>query len=140
MNENDASILMNEAQGIDGIEAEHAQAAQEGRLDPAGQVIEVDPNARAMEWFLIPKTIAWAITALYPETAKCYSDAKCLELAHAIVPVADKYGITGIGDSPELSLIVAAAMFGAPAYIAHGQRKLAKEEAQADKGAPANGS
>lgn len=133
-------VLMREAEGIDGQEAVHAEAAAEGRIDPRGQIIEHDPDARAMEWFLIPKAIAWGITTIYPETAAAYTDAKCLELARAIVPVADKYGLSGIGDSPELTLLMAAAFFGAPGYLAHQARKQEAEKARdADKGASDGG-
>lgn len=123
MTEQEAQALIKEGAGIDTGEAAHAEAAAAGQLDGRGQIVAPDPDARAMEWFLIPKTIAWALTTIYPELAPHYTDAKCLELARAIVPVAEKYGINGMGESPELMLAIGCVGFGAPAYMAHRQRK-----------------
>jgi hypothetical protein len=129
MTEQEALTLMNEGAAIDQGEAVHQEAAAEGRIDPRGQIVEADPDAAAKEWFLIPKIIAWAVTTVYPETAPAYTDDKCMELARAIVPVASKYGINGIGDSPELTLLMGCGMFGAPAFLAHKARQAEKAEA-----------
>lgn len=132
MTEAEALVMMREAEGIDNGEAAHQAAAEEGRIDDHGHIVEPEaahPDAAAMEWFLIPKAIAWAVTTIYPETAPAYTDDKCMELARAIVPVAEKYGLNGIGESPELMLLVGCAAFGAPGYIAHKARKAAKAEA-----------
>ncbi|RFP36151.1 hypothetical protein [Duganella sp. BJB476] len=133
MTEQEAQALINAGGGIDAGEAAHAEAAATGMLDGRGQIVAEDPNAKAMEWFLVPKTVAWAITTIYPEVAEHYTDAKCLELAAAIVPVAEKYGLNGMGASPELMLVIGCIGFGAPAFIAHKARKKAEEEAAAKK-------
>lgn len=132
--------MINEASAIDQGEALHQEAAAEGRIDPRGQVIEANPDAAAMEWFIVPKTMAWAITAVFPETAPHYTDEKCMELARAIVPVAEKYGINGIGESPELMLLFGVGMFGAPGYLAYKARKAKAEadEKAAKAGTAAN--
>lgn len=132
MSEQAMQALIREGEGIDAGQAAHDQAAAEGMIDDKGQIIVPpdDSAARAAEWFLVPKTLAWAITAVFPELAPHYSDAKCMELAHAIVPVADKYGLGGPGDSPELTLLIGTGMFCAPAYLAYKARKAAKVEAE----------
>jgi hypothetical protein len=132
MTEQEANALISEAAGIDAGAAAHAEAAASGNLDDRGNiVVQADPiEAKAMEWFIVPKTLAWAITAVFPETAKHYTDEKCMELSRAIVPVAEKYGLNGIGESPELMLLLGTGMFCAPGYLAYKQRKAAREEAE----------
>lgn len=126
--------LINEGAAIDAGAQAHADAAAAGQLDDKGNILAPVDNTleRAMEWIIIPKMLAWAITAALPETAPAYTDAKCLELAKAFVPVADKYGWSGLNDSPELSLIMCGAMFSMPAFLAYKARK-----AQADAADPA---
>lgn len=123
MTPEEAQSLMQEGAGIDAGEAEHAEASLEGRIDARGQVVEPNPDAAAMEWFLVPKMLAWAITTVYPETKDQFDDAKCMELARAIVPVAEKYGVNGMSESPELMLLAGCAMFGTPAYLAYKARQ-----------------
>lgn len=133
MTPQEAEALVREGAAIDAGAAAHSEAAANGNLDDRGQIVVQDENARAAEWFMVPKIIAWAVTAVFPETAPAYSDAKCMELAKAIVPVADKYGLSGVGDSPELMLLLATGMFCAPGYLAHKGRKaaaLAEEKAR----------
>lgn len=135
MTEQEMQALVREAEGIDAGAAAHAEAAANGQLDDKGQIIAppdpVDETAaKAAEWFIVPKTLAWAITAIFPELAPHYSDEKCMELATAIVPVADKYGWSGVGNSPELALAMGTAFFCMPAYQAHKHRQAAKLEAK----------
>lgn len=137
MTPQEAEALVREGAAIDAGAAAHSEAAAAGNLDDRGQIVAPDENARALEWFMVPKVIAWAVTAVFPETAPAYSDAKCMELAHAIVPVADKYGLSGVGDSPELMLLLATGMFCAPGYLAHKGRKekaAAEERARLEGG------
>lgn len=135
MTEQEAQALVAEATAIDGAAAAHAEAAAAGNLDAKGNALPppdpVDETAaKAAEWFIVPKTLAWAITAVFPELAEHYTDAKCMELATAIVPVADKYGWSGVGDAPELTLLVGTAFFCMPAYQAHQARQAAKKLAK----------
>lgn len=102
----------------------------EAEANEAAGIAPVDQMAAVNEWMLVPEVLAWIITAIYPETAPSYTADKKMQLATAIVPVAEKYGISGVGDSPELMLGVAALGFGMPAYLAHQARKKAKEEAE----------
>lgn len=133
MTEQEAQALMREGAAIDAGQAAHDEAAATGMLDEKGQIVVPpdDSQAKALEWFIVPKTLAWAITAVFPETAPHYTDEKCMELAHAIVPVAEKYGLNGIGESPELMLLVGTGMFCAPGYLAYKSRKAAKLEKDA---------
>jgi len=132
MTEQEAQMLIAQGDGIDAEQVQHTQDAM--------GVAQVAPNpdAAAMEWFIVPKALAWLVATVFPETAPAYTDEKCLELARAIVPVAEKYGMNGPGDSPELTLLGAAAMFGMPGYMAYKKRKAdatAKAEKEAE-GAP----
>jgi hypothetical protein len=126
MTEQDALALMAEAGALD---AGQVQAAADAANPPApggAQAVAVPPElAAAAEWFLIPKALAWALTAVFPETAPHYTDEKCMELAGAIAPVAEKYGLSGPGDSPELTLLMGTAFFCVPGYLAYQQRKKA---------------
>lgn len=138
MSPQEMEAMVREGDALDAGVAAHQQAAAEGNLDGNGQIIAPpDPSIlaeqRAAEWMIVPQTLAWAITAALPETAPAYTPEKCMELARAFVPVADKYGWNGPGESPELSLLLCSAMFCAPAYIAVKHRqaaaKAAKDEA-----------
>jgi hypothetical protein len=133
MTEQDALSLLNEAGAIDAGEQANADALADGTMGANGVITAPDPNAAAMEWFIIPKTLAWAITAVFPELAPCYTDEKCMELAGAIVPVAEKYGISGIGDSPELTLLLGTGVFCAPAYLAYRERQAARAAAEKER-------
>ena len=135
LSEQEMQALVREGEGIDAGAAAHAEAAASGNLDANGNALPPpDPvdltAAKAAEWFIVPKTLAWAITAIFPELAPHYSDAKCMELATAIVPVAEKYGWEGVGDAPELGLLVGTAFFCMPAYQVHKARQAAKLEAK----------
>jgi hypothetical protein len=127
MDPKEMEALVREAGAIDAGATAYADAAASGQLDDKGQIVTPDPVAQAAdaaeEWVLIPKTLAWAITAVFPELAPHYTDDKCMELAHAIVPVAEKYGWSGVGNSPELGLVMAGAFFCLPAYQAHKHRQ-----------------
>ena len=131
MTEQEMEALVREADAIDKGAEDYAEAAASGNLDDKGKIIAppdpVDEAAlKAAEWFIVPKTAAWAITAVFPELAEHYTDEKCMELARAIVPVADKYGWGGVGNSPELALAMGAAFFCLPAVQAHRHRQAEK--------------
>lgn len=133
--------LVREGDAIDANAAAHAQAAAEGNLDDKGQIMAPPDPAmmaaeKAQEWFLVPKTLAWAITTVFPELAPHYTDEKCMELANAIVPVADKYGWSGVGNSPELALAMGTAFFCMPAIQAHKARQAEKARIKAEKDKP----
>lgn len=128
----DASALIREGESIDAGQAAHQEAAAEGRLDDKGQVLPPvdDSEAKARAWLILPQTLAWAITTAMPETAPAYTPEKCMELARAFVPVADKYGWDGIGDSPELTLAFCSIAFAAPGFMAFKARKAAALESE----------
>jgi hypothetical protein len=128
--EKEAAALINEASRIDQGEAAHADAAANGQLDERGQIVMPDETAAAAEWFLVPKTLGWIITTIFPETEGQFSDARCMELAKAIVPVAEKHGLNSIGDSPELVLLIGTGMFCMPGYLAYRARKEAAVAAE----------
>jgi hypothetical protein len=135
----EAAAMMAEAGAID---AGQAQAEDEALNPPAPGAELVTVESAAMEWFIIPKALAWAITTVFPETKPAYTDAACLELAGAIAPVAEKYGLNGPGDSPELTLLMATGMFCVPGYLAYKQRKdqlAAAAKAAREGGAPLQG-
>lgn len=146
MTEQEMEALVREGEALDTGAAAYAEAAASGNLDDKGQIIAppdpVDETAaKAAEWFIVPKTAAWAITAVFPELAEHYTDAKCMELATAIVPVADKYGWSGVGNSPELALAMGTAFFCLPAVQAHRHRqaekaKKAQQEQKRAEGEP----
>lgn len=146
MTEQEMEALVREGEALDTGAAAYAEAAASGNLDDKGQIIAppdpVDETAaKAAEWFIVPKTAAWAITAVFPELAEHYTDAKCMELATAIVPVAEKYGWSGVGNSPELALAMGTAFFCLPAVQAHRHRqaekaKKAQQEQKRAEGEP----
>lgn len=141
MSPQEMEALVREADAIDAGAAAHAQAAAEGNLDAKGEIMAPpDPAAqaaeKAAEWFIVPKTMAWAITAVFPELAPHYTDDKCMELANAIVPVADKYGWSGVGNSPELALAMGTAFFCMPAIQAHRHRQAEKARIKAETDKP----
>jgi len=137
MTEAEANALIKEAESIDLGQAAHQEAAADGRVDEKGNIVPppVDnPDARAQAWLIIPQTIAWAITTAMPETAPAYTPERCMDLARAFVPVADKYGWDGIGDAPELTLAITTLAFAAPGFMAFKARKAVALEASKAKG------
>lgn len=132
MSEELDNLVLQGAQIDAGIETESKEAA--------GINNTVDLDAAAMEWVIVPELLAWVITSIYPETEKQYTQEKKMGLARAIAPVAEKYGLSGVGDSPELMLCVAGFGFGMPAYMAHtARKKLAQEQQQQEQGAENGG-
>jgi hypothetical protein len=123
MDENEFAQLAQKGAAIDAGEAAHADAAAAGLLDTRGNIVAPDPDARAMEWLIIPQMAAMVAKAMYPEVASLYTDERCMEVARAFVPVADKYGWSGSQIGPEVALIMAGVGFAAPAYMAHRARK-----------------
>lgn len=111
----------------DSIDAGQALAQEEAQQLPG--VLPPDPDAAAMEWLIIPEGLAWAITTAFPETAQYYTPDAKMNLARAIVPVADKYGWSGVS-SPEVMLGMAAIGFAMPAVLAYKERKAAREAEQ----------
>lgn len=121
----------------DAIDAGAAEAQAEAQQLPG--VLPPDPDAAAMEWLLVPEGIAWAITTAFPETAQYYTAEAKMNLARAIVPVADKYGWSGVS-SPEVMLGMAAIGFAMPAVLAYKERKeLRQAEANKPIGQGADG-
>ncbi len=125
--------LINAGAGIDSSEAAHAEAAANGQLDQRGQIVQVDPDAAAMEWLFIPAIIAMVAKTIMPETADSYTDSRCMELARAFVPVAEKYGWSGNTLAPEIGLAVAGFGFAAPAILAYRARKEAAKVEKAEQ-------
>jgi hypothetical protein len=125
MNEQAFEQLMAKGNAIDAGEQAHAEAEAAGLINERGQIMAPDPDAKAMEWLIIPQMAAMVAKAIYPEVAHLYSDERCLEVARAFVPVADKYGWAGSQIGPEVGLIMAGIGFAAPAYMAHRARKAA---------------
>lgn len=124
MTEQDAKAIMAESAAIDQGQVVAAHDAANPPPPGGGPVVAVPPElSAAAEWFMIPKAMAWAITAVLPELKSYYTDEVCMELATAIAPVAEKYGLNGPGDSPELTLLMATGMFCAPAYMVYSAKK-----------------
>lgn len=133
MDEKEFAQLAQQGAAIDAGEAAHADAAAAGLLDTRGNIMAVDPDARAMEWLIIPQMAAMVAKAVYPEVAHLYTDERCMEVARAFVPVADKYGWTGSQVGPEVGLIMAGVGFAAPAFMAHRARKAQAAKAELEK-------
>lgn len=130
---NELENLVAQGAAIDaGIDLENQEAA--GVAEVPG-----NPDAQAMEWVIVPEILAWVITTIYPETKPNYTEGSKMDLARKIAPVAEKYGLNGLGDSPELMLCIGAVGFAMPAYLAHKARKQlneVKDEKDAANGSP----
>lgn len=114
--------LINQGAAID-------SGAQVEQMESAGIVAPPTGDNAAMEWLIVPQMLSFVITTIFPETKENYTLENNMELARAIVPVAEKYGWTGVGESPELMLGVAALGFSMPAILAYKTRKEAKASA-----------
>lgn len=126
MTEQEAQALLMQGTAIDTSEAAFTDAAAAGLLDDRGRPMAApvpDPDAAAMEWVIIPQTLAWGIKLVFPEVAECYTQAAELDLARKIAPVAEKYGWNGPGNAPELALAIGAIGFSMPAVLAYKARK-----------------
>lgn len=134
MTEQEMQQLIARGGAIDSGEAAHAEAEATGMLDEKGAIIIPDPNQRAMEWMFVGEILGLVVRTVMPEVADHYTDKQSLALAHAFVPVADKYGWSGNTMSPELGLAMAGIGFAMPAVMAYRARKAAavQEEGEAD--------
>lgn len=121
MTEQEAQALVGAAGAID--------ADLTAQANPQPQAVApADPMAGAKEWILVPETLSWAITTVFPELQSYYTDERKLDLAQRIDAVAVKYGWSGLGDFPEVLLAVGTVGFCAPAYLLYKQRKAEAAE------------
>ncbi len=128
----DMEALIRAGASIDSGAAEHAEAEAAGQIDARGNIVQVDPDAAAMEWMFVPAIIAMIAKTILPETADSYSDDRCMDLARAFVPVAEKYGWSGNTMSPEIGLAVVGFGFAMPAVLAYRKRKVDAAAAMED--------
>lgn len=140
MTEVEAQMMLMQGAAIDQGAAASTEAAMGGTLDGQGNIVPTaaaNPDAAAMEWLIIPQTIAWALKMVFPEVAANYTEAAEMDMARKIVPVAEKHGWDGPGSSPEIALVFGAIGFSMPAFLAYRARKEAAKviEPQPEGGA-----
>jgi len=102
------------------------QAEQQARQ--AEQAQQVDSEAE--DWAAVPFVIGQALAMFVPRVKAVYTRENCLRWGHAMVPVAHKYGWTGVGNVPELGLIVCTVGLALPTVA------LIRAEAEEVKGGP----
>lgn len=135
MTEQEAQALMNAGAGIDAAEGlEQAEAAQ---MPMAGGMAPAGADDGAMDWIIIPETLAMVICMALPECEPFYSDEGNMKFAARLAAVGKKYGWSGASSTPEIGLAIGAAVFMTPAYMMYKNRQAAA--AQERQGATLNG-
>lgn len=85
-------------------------------------------EASARQWGSIAYMIGGALAMVAPELRQVYTERACMDWGRAVVPVADKYGWSGVGHLPELGLLIATAGLAVPSVLAV-RAAVAKEKA-----------
>lgn len=85
-------------------------------------------EASARQWGSIAYMIGGALAMVAPELRQVYTERACMDWGRAVVPVAEKYGWSGVGHLPELGLLIATAGLAVPSVLAV-RAAVAKEKA-----------
>ncbi|ALS61858.1 hypothetical protein [Pandoraea norimbergensis] len=114
---------------------ERKAAAFESQIETAaaaplpGEPEPINPADELAELIVLGVTVA---SPLLPYLPSIYTPDVCKQLAAAIVPVAEKYGIdvSGVRGGPELTLIMTALPLAAMTFAAHKQWRAEVEKAR----------
>lgn len=107
----------------------HAYEGQAADLPPLpGEAAPVDPAA---EWEMTLTVLVAALGPALPYLPTIYTPDTIRALAGAIVPVADKYGLSvgGIMAGPEIGLLMVAGPLALATVVAHKQWRAERDEA-----------
>lgn len=107
----------------------HAYEGQAADMPPLpGEPVPVDP---AVEWEMTLTVLVAALGPALPYLPTIYTPDTIRALAGAIVPVADKYGLSvgGIMAGPEIGLLMVAGPLALATVVAHKQWRAERDEA-----------
>lgn len=116
----------------------HAYESQAGAdLPPLpGEPAPIDPAA---EWEMTLSVLVAALSPALPYIPTVYTPDAIKALSAAIVPVADKYGLSvgGLMSGPEIGLLLVAGPLALATVVAHKQWRAEQDEARTvDNAAP----
>lgn len=99
---------------------------------------EADSEAQAREWGVIAFTIGGALSMFAPELRQVYTEQACLNWGRSVVPVAEKYGWSGVSKFPEFALLMATVGLAMPTFFVM-RKRLTEDAGKGEGGGPLAG-
>lgn len=90
-----------------------------------------EADAQAQSWGMVMFTVGGMATMIAPELRQIYTQERCFEWGQSAYAVAEKHGLKGPGNMPEITLLASTMSFAIPTFFAV-REKL--KEAQEGKG------
>lgn len=115
------------------VDAENPTPEQQAEQEQQAQEI-TEAEAAAKSWGMVMFTMGGMACMIAPELRPVYSQERCFEWGQNAHAVAEKYGLSGPKNMPEMALLASTVTFALPTFFAV-REKLA--EARDGKG-PAN--
>jgi hypothetical protein len=107
-----------------------AQQQREAQQQAQAAQAQAQAEDEAQTWAAVPMVIGRALAMFAPACERIYTADNCVQWGRAMVPVANKYGWSSVGNIPELGLIVVTAGLVLPTVA------VIRAEAERDKGGP----
>lgn len=112
-----------EALGHLTAEVDGANPTPEQQAEQAQQAQEVsEAEAAAKSWGMVMFTVGGFATMIAPELKQVYSQERCFEWGMAAHAVAEKHGLKGPGNMPEVTLLASTVTFAVPTFFAVRER------------------
>ena len=112
------------------VDAENPNPEQQAEQQAQAQAI-TEAEAEAKSWGMVMFTVGGFATMIAPELKQVYSQERCFEWGMNAYAVAEKHGLKGPGNMPEVTLLASTLTFAVPTFFAV-REKLA--EAKDGKG------
>lgn len=102
---------------VDEADAAAGPTPEQAEQQAAEVAAQAVAEQGAAEWGMLAYTIGNTLAMFAPELKQVYTEDACLNWGRAAVPVAEKYGWSGVGKVPELGLALATVSLVAPTVI-----------------------
>jgi hypothetical protein len=108
-----------EALGSMTAEVDQANPTPEQQAEQEAEAVAMtESEAAAKSWGMIMFTVGGMATMIAPELRPLYSQERCFEWGQAANAVAEKHGLKGPGNMPEITLLASTLTFAVPTFFA----------------------
>lgn len=99
------------------VDAANPTMEQQAEQQAEAEAIS-ESEAAAKSWGMIMFTVGGMASMIAPELRPLYSQERCFEWGQAANAVAEKHGIKGPGNMPEITLLASTLTFAVPTFFA----------------------
>lgn len=108
-----------EALGTMTAEVDAANPSPEVRAEQEAEAVAIsESEAAAKSWGMIMFTVGGMAMMIAPELSPLYTQERCFEWGQAANAVAEKHGLKGPGNMPEITLLASTLTFAVPTFFA----------------------